>query len=634
MTGMRVVILAGGKGSRLGAVCDSIPKPMVHVGGRPLLEHQVLLCRRYGFRDIIIITGYRAEYIESYFRDGSSWDVSIKYYREQTPLGTTGGIKELEAGLDRDFMVLYGDVMMDLDLRRLVDFHLSRRSDCTLVVHPNDHPYDSDLVEIDSSGRITAFYSKPHSPELVYRNLVSAALYVMSPRILQYIRKGVKADFGRDVFPAVIGELNMFGYSTPEYIKDVGTPQRLAEVERDWRSGRIARMNRANRRRAVFIDRDGVINREVGLLHDANDFELLPDVPEALRMLNVSEFLAIVVTNQPVVARNLCSIDQLEYIHKKMETLLGERHAMLDAVYYCPHHPDRGYPEENVLYKIACTCRKPGTGMIEQAVKDFGIDTAGSFLIGDSERDILCGNKAGITTIGVRTGYGCRDCRCEPDYFFEDLAEAVGFIVDDPYRDLFEELSSRYTEKSDKKPYVIAIGGNSRSGKSVCSRFLAGEFRKTGAAVLLVELDNWLLPLHERQSCADVFDRFQYTSIHADMQRLFDGDTVTLAKYDPKTRARSGENLSYRLDDADIVIVDGIVALSSAELRALADCKLFCDIEERLHKERVRRYYSWKGLGQAEINDVFKSRQQDEYPVINQDIRYADIVIESGKALQ
>jgi len=426
---MKAVILAGGKGTRLANLTKSIPKPMLKIGEKPVLEHQIELLKRYGIRDIIILTGYLSEVIEEYFGNGENFGVKITYFKEKKPLGTTGGLKEVENQLREDFLLLYGDVMVNMDLQRLIDFHREKRGICTLVVHPNDHPYDSDLLEIDKNGKITAFYPKPHKENQYYRNLVNACLYVMSPEMLKYIQKGVKADFGKDIFPKIVQKEDLYGYNTAEYLKDMGTPERLKEVREDYESGKIERLNRENKRGAIFLDRDGVLNKYVGLLYKIEDFELLPGVAEAIRKINRSEFLAIVITNQPVVARNLCTIEQLNKIHNKMETLLGKERAKLDAIYYCPHHPDKGFPGENPKYKIECNCRKPKTGLIERAVSDFNIDLKNSFFIGDSLRDVLCGKNAGITTIGVKTGQACKDCKIKPDYMFEDLNEAVNFIL-------------------------------------------------------------------------------------------------------------------------------------------------------------------------------------------------------------
>ena len=426
---MKAVIIAGGKGTRLGGLSEKIPKPMVEIGDAPILEHQIRLLKRYGIIDITIITGYLSNVIEDYFKCGKKYGVNISYYKEEKPLGTTGGIKEIEDSLKEDFIVFYGDVMLDINIKKFCDFHKTKKSTCSLAVHPNDHPYDSDLVEIDNEKKVIAFYSKPHEKEKDYKNLVNAAAYIISPVFLKNIKKGEMADFGRDIFPKVFQNEKMYGYITAEYIKDVGTPERLKEVNEDYSTGKINRLNSEYKRKAIFLDRDGVINKEVNLLHKIADFELLPGVSNAIKKNNSSEFLTIVVTNQSVIARNLCSIDQLDEIHKKMETQLGREGAKLDAIYYCPHHPDKGYPEEIPEYKIKCECRKPNIGMIKKAAAEFNIDLKKSFIIGDSACDIICGKKAELTVIGVKTGNGWDEKTATPDYKFKDLSEAIDFII-------------------------------------------------------------------------------------------------------------------------------------------------------------------------------------------------------------
>jgi mannose-1-phosphate guanylyltransferase / phosphomannomutase len=427
---MKTVILAGGKGTRLGKISDEIPKPMVPIGERSILEHQILLLKRYGFTDITIITGHLSHVIEDHFGDGSQFGVSIAYYRETIPLGTTGGIKELEHEFQDDFLLLYGDVMVEMDLERLVMFHRERNGFATLVLHPNDHPGDSDLVELDQENRVIRFHAKPHEPGLYFHNMVNAALYVLSPRILELIPKGEKADFGKDIFPNAVSVGEIFGYPTPEYLKDVGTPERLEEVNRDHASGKIERMNRNRKRRAIFLDRDGVLLEKVAYLHKSEDVRLYPSSGKALALINETEFLAILVTNQPVIARGMCTLEELDDIHKKMEWLLGRAGAKLDGIYFCPHHPDSGYSGEIPEYKIACACRKPGIGMIMEASMEFNIDLGGSYIIGDSFRDIECGRNAGLGTIGVRTGDGCKGHLSEPDHMATDVLEAVSWIIE------------------------------------------------------------------------------------------------------------------------------------------------------------------------------------------------------------
>jgi len=427
---MQAVIIAGGKGTRLGQAARLVPKPMVRIGDRPILEHQIVLLKRYGVLDIILVTGHLSEVIEEYFGDGRRWGVNITYYREETPLGTVGALREIENRLEENFIVLYGDVMLSMDLNALIAHHLRRQADATLAVHPNDHPHDSDLVEVDGAGRVTAFHPKPHPEDRYFRNLVNAAVYVMNRRILAFIERGVKADFGRDIFPRIVPDARLFGYNTAEYIKDVGTPERLAEVEADWRRGKIERLNREHPRRAIFLDRDGTLVHDVPLLCRSEDLALLPGAARAIKAINVSEFLAIVATNQPVIARGMCGAQDVALIHNKLETLLGRERAKLDAIYYCPHHPDKGYPGENPLYKIECDCRKPKTGMLVRAAEEYHIDLKNSYMIGDASRDIQCGRNAGLGTVGVRTGAGCPDPQCRPDHLADDLEAAVGWILE------------------------------------------------------------------------------------------------------------------------------------------------------------------------------------------------------------
>jgi mannose-1-phosphate guanylyltransferase / phosphomannomutase len=426
---MRAVILVGGKGTRLGNVTSQLPKPLVPVNGKALLDRQLDQLHRYGITAVTLLASHLADQIEAHV--AARTKPRVRVHREQVPLGTAGGLHEIADELTDPFLLVYGDVLFDMDLLRLMAAHRASSGLATLVVHPNDHPYDSDLVEVDSSNRVTAVHSKPHAPGQYFHNLVNAGMYVMSPRILEFIPRGKSTDFGRDIFPAIFATERIYGYATPEYIKDMGTPDRLAKVSADEASGKVARWNLESARPAVFLDRDGVINESNGYIDSPDKLNLLPGVADAIHRLNRSDYLSVVVTNQPVVARNLTTMEGLDAIHRKLETELGEKRAWLDAIFSCPHHPDGGFPGENVSLKIDCVCRKPKTGLIDSARARFNIDMTRSYIVGDSARDILCGKAAGITTIGVRSGEACKDVTesAQPDFMFEDLPAAVDFIL-------------------------------------------------------------------------------------------------------------------------------------------------------------------------------------------------------------
>jgi D,D-heptose 1,7-bisphosphate phosphatase len=623
---MQAVILAGGRGTRLGDMTLEIPKPMVLLGNKPLLHRQVDLLIKYGIKDIIILVNYLKDPVMNYFGDGSRLNVNIRYFEEVTPLGTVGGIKEVEEWITGDFLVLYGDVMINMDLARLIAFHQLKYSQCTLVVHPNDHPIDSDLVEINSTGRVVAFHSKPHDPLETYHNLVNAGAYLFSPKIFPFLEKGKKADFGRDVFPRIFSKVPMYGYRTTEYLKDMGTPERLDKVRHDLESGRIKNSSYEYPQKAIFLDRDGVLNVEKSYISKPEELELYDYTPAAIRKINLSGYLSVVVTNQSAIARNLCTEEDIQAIHRSMENHLGLDKAWLDGIYYCPHHPDKGFPEENPKYKIDCDCRKPRTGMFRKAAEDFNISTGDSYMIGDSERDIMAGINAGCTTIGVRTGYGIKKTKVLPDYMFNNLAEAVDFIVDDPLHPYFDKIFKMYKEFKSDRPWVILIGGNTRTGKSTLASYIRLAFEKMGKATLSVSLDNWLLAESDRKPEMDVYARFQLPQIETDLKNLISGDTIYKTTYINHPE-RNAQPLILNPQGVGLIIVEGVVALSSPVIRKKSDLRLFTTLQPEVFMHRMMEYYSWRGKSLADTTLLVEKRKRDEYQLIEKESKFADMII-------
>ena len=201
----------------------------------------------------------------------------------------------------------------------------------------------------------------------------------------------------------------MYCYDSPEYVKDMGTPERYYSVLFDFKAGTVKAKNLKNKQKAVFLDRDGTINKYVGFLRNIDHFELIDGVAEAIREINESGYLCIVITNQPVIARGEVTVPELNEIHNKMETLLGLEGSYVDGIYYCPHHPHKGYEGEVPELKIDCDCRKPKPGMIFKAAQDFNIDLQESWMVGDDENDIKAGIAAGCKTAlisGKNASYG------------------------------------------------------------------------------------------------------------------------------------------------------------------------------------------------------------------------------------
>lgn len=176
------------------------------------------------------------------------------------------------------------------------------------------------------------------------------------------------------------------------------------------------------KKKAIFIDRDGVINKDTNFITHPEDFIIFPFTAEAIRLINNSDYLAIVITNQSAVARGMISESELKLIHDKMENELALSKAQINGIYYCPHHPDVGENRN-------CSCRKPLPGMLLKAAEDFHIDLSSSIMIGDSERDIIAGKAAGCKTIVVKTGKEINYSTTQADFMAENLLEAVHLIL-------------------------------------------------------------------------------------------------------------------------------------------------------------------------------------------------------------
>ena len=412
---MKVIIMAGGKGTRIASVKSDVPKPMIPICGKPILEWQIENLKACGLTDITLVIGYLGNVIQEYFGDGDKFGVTINYFVEDAPLGTAGALFKMPE-LTEDFLLMCGDVILDVDFNRFIDFQQKNNAWASLMAHPNGHPYDSSLLVTEilppqvpggnpvDTHRVVKWMNK-EDERLYYKNRVNAGIEIISPDLLKETMRNFvprhpetpdKIDLDRDVIKPNIQSGRVFAYDTPEYIKDMGTPDRFFEVEEDIKSGKVKARNLKNKQKAVFLDRDGTINKFVGFLTKPEQLELIPGVVEAIKKINKSGYLAIVVTNQPVIARGEVTWDELNEIHKKMETLLGKEGAYIDGIYVCPHHPDKGFEGERPEYKIDCDCRKPKPGLLFQAAKVFNINLNESYMIGDSKLDEEVGQNAGV----------------------------------------------------------------------------------------------------------------------------------------------------------------------------------------------------------------------------------------------
>jgi histidinol-phosphate phosphatase family protein len=629
----QAVILAGGKGTRLAEVSGGLPKPLVPVDGIPIIERQIALLVRYGIEEIFLTTGYRAAVLQDQLGDGTRLGARLHHIVEETALGTAGGVAALRDRLTERFLVVYGDVMVHMDLAHLMAVHADAGAEATVVVHPNDHPYDSDLVELEGDGRIAAFHPKPRSqdgPDL--RNQVSAALYVLEPSALDAIEVGVKQDFVQDVFPRMLESgARIQGYATTEYLKDMGTPDRLARVEADCRSGLVERLHRDHGRPTAFLDRDGVINEEIDGVHRPADLRLLPGAANAVQRLNRAGWLCCVVTNQPALAKGFMDESDLEGVHRRLETALGEARAWVDGIEHCPHHPDRGFAGERADLKIACTCRKPAPGMLDAFTDRLPVDASASILVGDSWRDMALAHARGLDAIGVMTGHGLSapapasdKLAGRPDILVPDLAAAAALVLDPSTEidSLSRSIAQRASEATGQ-PVVVLIGGQSRAGKTTVAFRLRRALRQLQLGSTLVCLDDWLVPASERTPGQSLESRYRLDVMGADIDALVAGQPVLAPGYDVRSREALGQAVPYALDRNAVLILEGVPALL---LHPNAKACLRVNVvtpDDRVRAERLRTFYRYKGIEAPAMEELLEGRRE-EYDRVAEAGRSAD----------
>lgn len=428
---MYAVIQAGGAGTRLKTITGDLPKVMVELNGKPIIEWQIESLKRSGILDLVIIISKNGKLISDYCGDGKKFGVNISYIKEESPLGTAGGLYFAKEIIRDDFILCFGDLMLDVDWMRFHRFHKEKGSSLTAFAHPNSHPFDSDLLVTDNEEKITKIDSKHNVRDYYYENLTNAGLYVCSKEVLDFIKEPEKIDFEKAVLKHFVEEGKAFAYRSSEYVKDCGTPDRYYSVEKDLKNGIIHGKSLSNLQKCIFLDRDGTINKYRGLVKKTDELELADDAAQAIKTINESSYLAICATNQPVIARGDTTFEELKNIHNKMETLLGKGGAYLDGLYFCPHHPAGGFEGEVPELKFDCDCRKPKIGLLKKAQERFNIDLSKSWFIGDTDRDIQTGINAGCRTIFLDTTPNppIRFVDAKPDFVCHSLSEAVNLIM-------------------------------------------------------------------------------------------------------------------------------------------------------------------------------------------------------------
>ncbi|MBY5758151.1 HAD-IIIA family hydrolase [Rhizobium leguminosarum] len=638
------IIIAGGLGTRARSMTgDAIPKALLPLDGVPIILRQIRVLAREGVQHVRVLGGHLGGQLEPALGpEAEKLGITIDVFVETSPLGTAGCLTTLET-IAGDVLIVYGDMLFDIDLSALARHRQQFPAALTIIAHPNDHPRTSDLV-VQKSNYLQRLFPRKTPRDADWRNLVPAGLYVASDQFFETLLPGQPADMIHDVVPGLLERsIPVAIYDTPEYMKDTGSPSRHAAAAEDLRQERVHAVHLSVRRPAVFFDCDGVLNEDVGghgVIHP-DQVKLIGRAGEAVRLAREAGFLTVAVTNRPQVAKGLLDESGLDHVLGRLEAELAKDGGVLDRIYFCPHHPDKGFPNEIPELKIDCACRKPGDLMIRQAMTELPVEKSKSVIIGDSLRDIGAARKAGIWAYGVRTGYGLRDEKSYPaaetdvpraDLVFDTVYDAVRFQCG--YQDIGQALSGAIHQRLPSKagPLLVSICGRSRSGKSTFAHAVERMLSESGRRVLRLELDRWILPLEYCRPDMTAEERNRVELYPEIVSMLRQSGQVEAPGYDAASRSQRKDTTTYDARDAEVILLDGIFA-GHASIREDVDMAAFVEASQQALLSRFHNFYAWKGLTPTDAEGLWASRIQEEWPKIDLQRTSADIVINLEEAI-
>jgi len=419
---MKIAILIGGKGSRVKKISRTTPKAFLKIGKHSIIDHQLKQLKKLN-KKIFIISNNKISKFNNQLKKKYQ-HIGLKILEESTPLGTGGCLKPLQDYVSDSCLIIMGDLIFNIDFKKFYSFHKKNKSDITLLAHPNDHPYDSDLLEINEKNQLIKFHNKPHKKNDI-GNLSSSGIFLINKKILKFIKPNKFQDLSKDILPKLLKKkIKIYAYNTREYVKDAGTPKRINLVKKNMKTKKFINGNINRKLPAIFLDRDGVINKEYLNKHYQNPKQINEGAISAVKKINENRFLSVMVTNQSAIAKGIVTLDKVKSDHKRLEYQFGLKGAYFDRIYFCPYHPDKGFKGEVKKFKKKSSWRKPDNGMFLQAIKDLNIDIKNSYMIGNSSADYYAAKKTGIKCLIIGTKFKIKEAKN-----YKSLYDATNSII-------------------------------------------------------------------------------------------------------------------------------------------------------------------------------------------------------------
>ena len=376
---MQAVILAGGRGTRLAPFTDTAPKPLYPIRGRPFLEYLIEQLASFGITNILILSGYLAEKISNALGSGEQFGVNLSYAVSPAEDETGTRLQKAADILEDEFLLLYCDNYCPIDYPRLEREFYQNNAEIQITTYNNEDGYTKDNLLLGESGQVLAYDKKRKTANL---HGVDIGYALVRKSVLELLPEE-NVNFEAWVYPKLVEHRCLYATPTEHRYYSIGSWERI-ELTKRFFSGQ----------KAVFLDRDGTINirpPQAQYVETPEDFVWLEGAQEAIRLLNESGWLVLLVTNQPGIARGALTWGQLDAIHRKMKQDLEKADAKIDRIYICPHNWNEG-----------CKCRKPNPGMLYEAQKDYDLNLVKDcILIGDDDRDIEAAHRANCRAIQI-----------------------------------------------------------------------------------------------------------------------------------------------------------------------------------------------------------------------------------------
>ena len=403
----QAVITVGGKGTRLKSLTGNTPKPLYPIEGFSCLERCFINFKKSEIKEVFLLTSYDIDSFKAQHNYLSNkYEIDLRIFQEKTPLGECGGLWNIKQFLNEDFLFLGGDLIWDVDIKRINDFHKLNGSTVTLATHITSHPYDSDLIIESQTKEIKKFLCKPHAENnLTSAFLGNAGISIINRKFLEKISPPDKPISFFNYLSQLKknNQIRIFSYNTSEFIKDIGTLDRFKKTEILLKTQNIQLSSYLREQKALFLDRDGTLiecaQKEYILKKEQIRYK--KKVLDFIKSIISSYTICIIVTNQPQISMGLTNFDQVSDINGKIINDLFAFGIKIDLFTLCPHHPHSGFEGEINNLKWNCFCRKPEPGLILAEAYRRNINLEKSLFIGDSINDEIASRKARCNFLNV-----------------------------------------------------------------------------------------------------------------------------------------------------------------------------------------------------------------------------------------